>query len=188
VVEGGPGHPADRTVFTVGHSNHSLERLVELLNRHGVRQVADVRRFPGSRRLPHFGRDTLAAGLPERGIEYRHMVGLGGRRSARPDSPNGGWRGLAFRGYADHMATPEFGAALNELEALAAKRPTAIMCSEGLWWRCHRRLISDALLARGWRVRHIAPDGRLSDHELTDFAESRPEGLVYPPATPELGS
>jgi uncharacterized protein (DUF488 family) len=151
-----------------------------------VRRVVDIRRFPGSRRLPHFARDALAAALPDRGLDYHHLVDLGGRRRARPDSPNGGWRVLAFRGYADHMATPEFEAAMATLEGLAAEHPSAIMCAEGLWWRCHRRLVADALLVHGWMVRHIGPEGRTADHALTDFAEVRGGRLTYPPSTPEL--
>lgn len=177
-----PGSPA----YTVGHSNHELDRLVALLAAHGVTRVVDVRRFPGSRRLPHFARDELARSLPERGLDYRHLVDLGGRRRPRPDSPNAGWRVESFRGYADHMATPEFHAALSELEELAAARPSAIMCSEGLWWRCHRRLVSDALVVRGWEVRHIAPDARVSEHELTEFAEVHRGELVYPAVELEL--
>lgn len=180
-------HPARIRVFTIGHSNHPLDRFVELLGAHGVTRVLDVRRFPGSRRQPHFGGEALARSLPAQGIDIRHLVDLGGRRRPRPGSPNGGWRVEAFRAYADHMASPGFRAALRDLEALAGERRSAIMCAEGLWWRCHRRLVSDALVVRGWEVRHIAPDGREAAHQLTGFAEVRGAELVYPPVELDLG-
>ena len=168
--------------FTIGHSTHSLPTLAALLEAHGVRCVADVRRFPGSRRNPQFGREALEAALRARGIGYAHLEALGGRRPVAPDSRNGGWENAAFRGYADHMAGPAFAAGLRALEELAAATPTAVMCAEALWWHCHRRLVADALVARGWRVEHIGPDGRLSAHELTPFARVDGAGLVYPPA------
>lgn len=148
--------------------------------------MVDVRRFPGSRRQPHFARDALEHSLPERGIDYRHLIELGGRRRPGPSSPNGGWRVEAVRAYADHMATSEFRGALYELEGLGTERRSAIMCAEGLWWRCHRRLVADALVVRGWEVRHIAPDGRDTVHELTEFAEVREDALVYPAVAGQL--
>lgn len=172
-----------RDALTVGHSTHSLSELVELLAQHGVEALADVRRHPGSRRLPHFNREALERELP---IAYAHFPELGGRRRPRPDSPNAAWEVEAFRGYADHMASPEFAAGLARLEALAAERRTAIMCAEGLWWRCHRRLVADALTVRGWRVLHVAPDGRTVEHALPDFAVVEDGRLTYPPAQAEL--
>jgi uncharacterized protein (DUF488 family) len=173
--------------FTVGHSTHPLEGLVWLLTRHGVQSLADVRRFPRSARHPQFNCESLALELPARGVEYRHFPALGGRRRARPDSPNGGWEHPAFRGYADHALTPEFASALEQLLTLAAERPTAVMCAEGLWWRCHRRLIADRLVALAWTVCHIGPDGSLARHELPPFAVVRADGaVVYPPAQAEL--
>jgi uncharacterized protein (DUF488 family) len=168
--------------FTIGHSTHSLDGLVALLARHVVERVADVRRTPRSRRHPQFDLDSLAAELPERGIDYRHLPALGGRRRPRPDSPNGGWEHEAFRGYADYALTGEFAAGLTELCALACERPTAVMCAEALWWRCHRRLIADRLTATGWSVCHIAADGGLSEHELPPFAVVQADKTVrYPP-------
>jgi uncharacterized protein (DUF488 family) len=173
----------ERRAFTIGHSTHTTEAFLALLAGAGVRAVADVRRFPGSRRHPQFGRDAFAAALHEAGIEYAHLEGLGGRRSVRPGSPNGGWREPSFQGYADHMASAEFAADLDRLEALAAARHTAAMCAEALWWQCHRRLVADALVARGWAVEHIGPDGALSAHELTPFALAGDGGtLTYPAA------
>jgi uncharacterized protein (DUF488 family) len=178
----GTGH-----AFTVGHSTHTLDGFCALLAPHGVTRVVDVRRVPRSARHPQFNDDSLAAELPERGIDYRHLPALGGRRRPRPDSPNGGWDNDAFRGYADHALGAEFGAALDELRELARERPTAIMCAEGLWWRCHRRLIADRLVASGWTVSHIGPDGALSEHALPAFAEPQADGTVrYPPAQGSL--
>jgi uncharacterized protein (DUF488 family) len=171
-----------RRAFTIGHSTHALEEFCALLERHGVRRVADVRRFPGSRRHPQFGADALAAGLAAHGIGYAHLEALGGRRSVAPGSQNSGWENAGFRGYADHMATAAFAAGLAELEALAAAEPTAVMCAEALWWQCHRRLVADALLGRGWAVDHIGPDGGIAAHELTPFAVVADGRLAYPAA------
>jgi uncharacterized protein (DUF488 family) len=173
--------------FTVGHSTHSLDGLVALLAGQGVERLVDVRLTPRSRRHPQFDLASLAAELPERGIDYRHLPALGGRRRPRPDSPNGGWEHEAFRGYADHMLTGEFAAGLAELCALAAGRPTAVMCAEALWWRCHRRLIADRLTALGWSVCHIGADGDLTEHELPGFAVVEADKSVrYPPAQDAL--
>jgi uncharacterized protein (DUF488 family) len=169
--------------FTIGHSTHSFDGLVALLTHHGVERVVDVRRTPRSRRHPQFNRESLAAELPKRGVDYGHLPALGGRRRPRPDSPNGGWEHAAFRGYADHALTGEFAAALAELCALAREHPTAVMCAEALWWRCHRRLIADRLTALGWSVWHIAADGGRAEHELPAFAVVEADKTVrYPPA------
>ena len=175
------------TLYTVGHSTRSSEELLALLRADGVELVADVRAFPSSRRHPQFNQGALADWLAAAGIGYRHLPGLGGRRSPVPGSPNGGWRELAFRGYADHMRSREFQDALAELEAAARVTPTAIMCAEAVWWRCHRRLIADALVARGWRVEHLGLDGTPAVHELTEFAVVGPDGsLTYPPVQQTL--
>jgi uncharacterized protein (DUF488 family) len=173
-----PGPPR---VLTIGHSTHASDRFAALIRAHRVELLGDVRRYPGSRRHPQFGADSLCAALQGAGIAY-HGLGeqLGGRRRPRRDSPNTGWRVAAFQAYADHMQTPEFAAGLDRLEGLARERRTAIMCAEGDWRRCHRRLISDALLMRGWRVVHIRPDGGSEEHRLTPFAVSAKTGVVYP--------
>jgi uncharacterized protein (DUF488 family) len=171
-----------RRAFTIGHSTHAPDAFAALLAGQGVRRVADVRRFPGSRRHPQFGRDALAEDLAARGIGYVHLEALGGRRSVVSGSPNGGWENAAFQGYADHMATAGFAAGIEELEALAGAEPTAVMCAEALWWHCHRRLVADALVVRGWAVDHIGPDGRLTRHELTPFAVVAGGRLSYPAA------
>ena len=139
--------------------------------------LADVRRFPGSRRHPHFAKESLEASIPG----YVHLEGLGGRRRVVPGSPNDGWEVAAFQGYADHMASDEFLGDLARLEALARAQPTAFMCAEAPWWRCHRRLVSDALTVRGWTVCHIRPDGTLMEHELPDFAVVEGAKITYPP-------
>jgi uncharacterized protein (DUF488 family) len=171
-----------RRAFTIGHSTHALEAFCALLEGHGVRHVADVRRFPGSRRNPQFAREALADGLGARDIGYTHLESLGGRRSVVPGSENGGWDNAAFQGYADHLATPAFAAGLAELEALAEAAPTAVMCAEALWWQCHRRLVADALVARGWAVDHIGPNGAVVPHELTPFAVVEHGRIAYPAA------
>jgi uncharacterized protein (DUF488 family) len=170
-------------IFTIGHSTHSLAEFADLLKKHAIECVADVRAHPGSRRAPHFNREALATALPDQGIAYEHFRNLGGRRRPRPDSPNTGWENQSFRGYADHMESGGFMEALAALERTAETKRTAIMCVESVWWRCHRRLVSDALLSRGHRVLHIGGDGRLSEHQLTSFALVDGDRLTYPSAT-----
>jgi uncharacterized protein (DUF488 family) len=149
--------------------------------------VVDVRAYPSSRRHPQFNRPALASSLPEAGLRYMHMPGLGGRRARIEGSRNGGWREPAFQGYADHMESDEFQQALAELEAAARVLPTAVMCAEAVWWRCHRRLIADALVARGWRVEHLGIGEARAVHELSPFAVVEAGGaLSYPPAQATL--
>ena len=167
-------------IHTIGHSTRSLDELVALLLDHGVDHLADVRAHPGSRRYPHFSRDSLRATLPERGIAYSHHPDLGGRRRGLPDSPNGAWRNASFRAYADYMGTDEFATALDGLLDLTRGKRAAIMCAEAVPWRCHRWLISDALVARGIDVHHIL-NARSEPHSLTRFAELRDGTVVYPP-------
>jgi uncharacterized protein (DUF488 family) len=167
-------------VFTAGHSTRTATELRQLLAGAGVKLLVDVRRFPGSRRYPQFGQEALAASLAAAGIDYRHEPDLGGRRAPRPDSPHTAWRVAAFRGYADHMETPEFAAALARLEEAAAERPTAVLCAEALPQRCHRRLIADALVARGHEVVHLLAPGRAEPHALHPDARVLPDGrLLY---------
>jgi uncharacterized protein (DUF488 family) len=173
--------------YTVGHSTRTLDELVEIVRGAGVRELVDVRTVPRSRRHPQFDRDALTRELPDRGVGYRHEKALGGFRRPRPGSPNGGWENEAFRGYADHMADPDFVDALERLEALARKRAATVMCAEAQWWRCHRRLIADALTVRGWRVLHLGLGSRPVEHELTSFAVKGADfALTYPPPQGEL--
>ena len=173
-------------IFTIGHSTHTIDRFVELLWKHHIGAVADVRMHPGSRRMPHFNQLELDEALAAESIRYEHFRELGGRRAPEPGTPNTGWETEAFRGYADHMATPEFEQGVERLLALTGERVTTVMCAEALWWRCHRRLLSDALLVRGRRVRHIGGDGHLTEHKLTPFAVADGARLVYPPAQQSL--
>jgi uncharacterized protein (DUF488 family) len=167
-------------VLTVGHSTHTAERFLALLQAHGVTGVADVRKMPASRRHPHFGRDALAPFLQSRGIAYQHFPGLGGLRKGRRDSPNTGWQNASFRAYADHMQSEEFQQALDGLLTFAKKYVAAVMCAESQWWRCHRQLIADALVARGIEVRHIMSASNAPPHELTSFARADGPVVTYP--------
>jgi uncharacterized protein (DUF488 family) len=173
------------SIFTIGHSTHEADAFLELLRGPGIELLVDVRRFPSSRRFPWFNGPELERSLGAAGIEYRHEEALGGRRDPAPDSPNGGWRVGQFRGYADHMGSEEFGEALDRL--LADSRRTAVMCAEAQWWRCHRRLLSDALVATGVEVVHIDARGASEPHELTEFAVVEEGRVGYPPAQGELG-
>jgi uncharacterized protein (DUF488 family) len=175
------------SIFTIGHSTHEPDRFLGLLRGAGIELVVDVRRFPSSRRFPWFNRDELERTLREAGIDYVHMEPLGGRRDPAPDSPNGGWRVGQFRGYADHMASADFAAAVDRLVGLARDRHTTVMCAEAQWWRCHRRLLSDALVVRGWAVQHVGPRGEVAAHALTEFAMTDGERLTYPPPQLTLG-
>ncbi len=167
-------------LYTIGHSVHPIKRFLELLAEHRVTVLADVRSFPGSRRWPQFNQAELALSLAQAGVEYRWFKLLGGRRhSVRPDSPHTGWTHPAFRSYADYTESAEFEAELAELIAIATRPRTAIMCSEGLWWRCHRRIISDQMTVRGWQVVHIMPDGQLKPHSIPEFARIIKGRLTY---------
>jgi uncharacterized protein (DUF488 family) len=172
-------------VWTVGHSTRSLTELIALVRAHGVTLVADVRKIPRSRRHPHFDAATLPAALAAVGLGYVHLPGLGGLRRPRPESINRGWRNPSFRAYADYMQTDEFHGHLERLLALGREQRLAIMCAEAVWWRCHRSLIADALVARGEPVEHIVTPRRAEPHALRDFARVD-EGRVSYPGAPEL--
>jgi uncharacterized protein (DUF488 family) len=167
-------------VYTIGHSTRSIEDFVALLRRESIRALVDVRAFPMSRRHPYFNREPLAATLATNDITYTHAPALGGRRRPRPDSPNGAWRNESFRAYADHMTTPAFHAAIDELITSAARVATTVMCAEAVPWRCHRWLIADALVARGCEARHVL-DASTNPHTLTEFARVVNGEVSYPP-------
>ena len=171
-----------RRLWTIGHSTRSNEELLILLRSQELQRLIDIRRYPGSRRYPHVHSAALAKSLPAVGIRYEDMPRLGGRRTARSDSPNGGWKNASFRGYVDYMQTEAFDQALDALMAHAAEARTAIMCAEAVPWRCHRSLVADALVARGWEVLHILGVGQVTPHRLTSFAMVQDGRLLYPAA------
>lgn len=173
-------------ILTVGHSTRGPGELEELLALHGVESLIDVRRHPGSRRMPHFGSEALEQSLRASGVAYVHVPELGGRRRPVPDSPNGGWEKDSFRAYADHMASAEFERGLNRAMDHAERCRACIMCAEAPWWRCHRRLVADALVVREWAVLHVMSSAAPARHELTDFAVVEGSRLVYPPAQESL--
>jgi uncharacterized protein (DUF488 family) len=157
-------------IWTIGHSTRAIEEFLSLLAGSRIEAVADVRSFPGSRRYPQYGTDALAATLAAHAIGYHWLPALGGRRRASPDSPNTAWRNASFRGYADYMSGTEFAQGLAELLEVSNKAPTAIMCSEALWWRCHRSMIADALCVRGTKVVHILDAKHSVVHPMTSPA------------------
>jgi uncharacterized protein (DUF488 family) len=166
-------------VWTVGHSTRPLQGFLDLLAANKIEAVADVRRYPGSRRWPHFSQAQLAPALEERGLVYLWLPELGGRRTPEVDSPNTAWRSPAFRGYADYMATEPFADGLDRLVSLAYGLRTAIMCAEALWWRCHRGLIADVLRWLGMEVVHIMGPGSTARHPYTSAASLVDGGLSY---------
>ncbi len=166
------------TLHTIGHSTRNFSSFAELLAAHSMRLVIDVRRWPASRRYPHFNREPLAAALKESGIDYLWRGDLGGFRKPQPGSLNTGWRVAAFRAYGDFMLTEAFERIAKEIEARAERSPSALMCAEAVPWRCHRRLLADAFLVRGWTVRHIMDDG-CHEHGLTEFAAVDGIRIVY---------
>jgi uncharacterized protein (DUF488 family) len=171
---------AQGQAWTIGHSTHTLPAFIDLLQAHGIETVADVRRFPGSRRHPHFGAEPLGAALEAHGIAYHWFSGLGGRR--KPDllaAEGSAWRHPSFRAYAQHLQSEEFAQDFASLQHACKAGRTAVMCSELLWWRCHRRLIADAMQFCGWQVLHILGPGECSPHRLAPPVRVVPEGLTY---------
>lgn len=169
-------------LLTVGHSTHAWETFLTLLRAHDISAIADVRSIPRSRRHPHFSQDALELSLPAAGIAYRHIRELGGHRKPQLDTLNGAWRNVSFRGYADYMQSPSFDDALNTLLAWEREndRRMAIMCAESVWWRCHRQLIADALVARGYPVWHVTGLLAPTPHQLTEFGVVRDVKVTYP--------
>ena len=173
-------------LYTIGHSTRTLDEFLAILSEHQIKTLVDVRTVPRSRRVPHFNIESLSEFLSRHHIQYLHMPALGGLRKARPESVNTGWRNDSFRGYADYMQTPEFESGLKELMSVAANQRAAIMCAEAVPWRCHRSLIADALLVRGWQIIDLFSKGSAKPHKLTDFAKVEGTHLTYPPAQPML--
>lgn len=160
-----------KTIWTIGHSTRSLEEFISLLKPFNIELVADVRSYPGSRKFPQFNKEALEISLPQNGIEYTLIKKLGGRRKPNPDSKNTAWRHVAFRSYADYMETDDFKEGIAELEVIAKKKRTAYMCSEAVWWRCHRSMVSDYLKWKGWTVMHIMALDKATEHPYTQPAQ-----------------
>jgi uncharacterized protein (DUF488 family) len=173
------------TIFTIGHSTRPLSELIAALQAHSIALLVDVRSFPGSRRLPHFNREALSSSLPEAGIRYRWMKDLGGRRKhSRDDSPNMALRNQSFRNYADYMLTAKFEQAISELLDMAERSRLAVMCAERVYFRCHRLLIADWLVAHGHEVLHIDDRRPPRAHQLTPEARLAAGRLLYPGSLP----
>jgi uncharacterized protein (DUF488 family) len=169
-------------IYTIGHSNLSFEQFASLLKEHEIGLVADIRRYPSSRKFPHFNRSVLSELLAAENIDYLWLESLGGRRHTEKDSKsiNVGLKSVGFRNYADYMATDVFGRAVDELLTAVAQSRTAVMCAEKLYWKCHRRLLSDYLISRGIEVIHIMEPGKFSSHKLTPYAVATESGVIYP--------
>lgn len=161
---------AHKTIWTIGHSTRSIEEFMEMLKSFDIRALADIRHYPGSKRYPHFNSEALAQSLSGQDIRYIHLKDLGGRRKPIPGSVNTRWRNDAFRGYADYMETDIFRKAADELQSIAVSTRTVYMCSEAVWWSCHRSLVSDYLKIRGWTVMHIMDKGKATEHSWTSAA------------------
>jgi len=183
-VQYGTTNPS--TVWTIGHSTRPWDEFLRLLSAHDIAAIADVRRFPGSRRHPWFASEQMAHALPTVGVVYEWVPELGGRRRVQPDSPNDAWDNAAFQGYADHMASAEFASGLEKVISLAGAHRTALMCAEAPWWRCHRRLISDLLTHRGHEVLHIVSSAEPKPHPLNPMARGVGQDIIYPAAQHEL--
>ena len=175
--------PRQPTVWTIGHSTRPIGEFTDLLRAHQISLLVDVRTIPRSRHNSQFNTDTLTESLRKVGLVSLHMLALGGLRKAQKDSLNDGWRNAGFRGYADYMQTEEFQKALGELMAYSTDKKTAIMCAEAVPWRCHRSLIADALVIRGWDSLHIMSETKADPHTLTSFAHFEKGSLTYPKPT-----
>ena len=167
------------SIWTIGHSTYTFEEFVAMLHSFNIELVADIRRYPGSRKFPQFNKDSLEISLQENNIQYIHLENLGGRRKASPDSKNTSWRHLAFRGYADYMETDAFKEGINDLEKIALLQRTAYMCSEAVWWCCHRSMVSDYLKVHHWTVMHIMGIGKEQEHPYTAPAKNVNGVLSY---------
>ncbi|MCG2462542.1 DUF488 domain-containing protein [Flavobacteriaceae bacterium F89] len=169
----------EKTIWTIGHSTRTIEQFIGMLKYFSISLLIDIRRFPGSRKHPHFNRDNLQVSLRENEIDYMHFEALGGRRKISPDSTNTAWRNPSFKAYADYMETTIFKNSIAELEKVASQQHTAYMCSEAVWWRCHRSLVSDVLKARGWKVMHIMGPKKSDDHPYTGPAKIKSGQVSY---------
>lgn len=164
-------YSAKRIIYTIGHSTHSLDEFIQMLQSFLIKSVVDIRRFPGSKKFPQFNQKNLEINLTELGIKYLHLEGLGGRRKDNGNSENSRWRNASFRGYSTYMETDDFKTAISQLIDIASQNITVYMCSEAVWWRCHRAMVSDYLKAKGWEVRHIMAIGKFEEHPYTSAAK-----------------
>jgi len=169
----------NKNIWTIGHSTHPIEKFIKMLRSFDIKILADIRSYPGSKYCPQYNKEILQKTLAEAGIDYIHIPGLGGRRKAKPDSINVAWRHAAFRGYADYMETDAFKKAIEELEVIATEKSTAYMCSEAVWWSCHRSLVSDYLKLQGWTVMHIMDIEKTTEHPYTKAARIENGKLFY---------
>ena len=168
-----------KTVWTIGHSTHPIEKFIAMLRSFDIKVLADIRSLPGSNKYPQFNQDALSNSLQKAGIRYIHIPALGGRRRPKPNSENTAWRSKAFMGYADYMETDEFKQGIASLEAIAIKERLVYMCAEVLWWRCHRSLVSDYLKVNGWKVMHIMDEHKATEHPYTKPARPEQGKLFY---------
>src|SRR5437868_7865495 len=169
----------NKLIYNIGHSTRSFEEFLQLLNSFDIKCVADIRSYPGSRRYPQFNKEELSRSLAEAEIIYQHLPELGGRRKVSKDSKNVAWRNPSFRGYADYMETDEFKDGIIRLEKIAIQNITAFMCSEAVWWRCHRSMVSDYMKWKGWNVQHILTINKSEEHPFTKPARITDGGLDY---------
>ena len=167
------------TIYTIGHSTHSIEEFIAMLQAFDIKIVADIRSLPVSNKFPQFNQDNLKIALEEVGIQYLHLTDLGGRRKAKKDSKNTSWKNISFRGYADYMETEQFENAVQNMEAIAEEETLAYMCSEAVWWRCHRSMVSDYLKAKNWEVFHIMGVGKVQEHRYTEPARIVKNKVLY---------
>jgi uncharacterized protein (DUF488 family) len=167
------------TIYTIGHSTRSLEEFLNMLQSFDIKILADIRSLPGSRKYPQFNKEDLKISLENVGIQYLHLADLGGRRKVKKDSKNNRWNNASFRGYADYMETEEFKNGIVKLEHIALEKPTAYMCSEAVWWRCHRSMVSDYLKAKGWTVLHIMAIQKVQEHKYTSPARIVDGNVLY---------
>jgi len=167
------------TIYTIGHSTHSPDEFITMLQSFSIKILVDIRQFPGSRKFPQFNKENLAAELKKAGIGYKHLISLGGRRPVKKGSVNTRWKNASFQGYADYMETKDFETAIGELQGIVLKQPTAYMCSEAVWWRCHRSMVSDYLKAKGWIVMHITAENKAKEHPYTSPARVVGDNVFY---------
>ena len=171
--------PGTHTIYTIGHSTRSFAEFLDILQSFDIKILADIRSLPGSRKFPQFDKENLKISLEEAGTQYIHLADLGGRRKVKQDSKNNRWNNDSFKGYADYMETKEFESAILKLEPIALEQPTAYMCSEAVWWRCHRSMVSDYLKAKGWTVLHIMATGKVQEHKYTAPARIVDDNVLY---------